>query len=480
MGNLSAQQIDLTLDEAIELAREKSFEAFRAKNMYLDKALSYENYLKLLYPKATLSITPSNYNRSIEEQWDSDEEQLIPYEQQRLTSSGNLSLTQFIKQTGGTLSLRSYLNRAMTFKEAEDDYTTYISNPITLTYKQSFSSINTFKWRAKIDPIQFKQAQKTYVEDVEAITLKTISLFFGYVNAQMNYRIAELNKNNADTLFLFGEKKLDIGAITRDNYLKLQLKQVNAGIALESRLLAKKEALYKLNNFLELPRNTELECNTPSRVPLIEIKAIDAINKVFQNNPDMIGLKNKLLVAERGVKTAKAKRLSADFSTTIGLNQHQANLADAYRDLKDQQSINFTLSVPIVDWGDTKRGIMQAKLNEDLVKESARKDRDAIELDVLNMVNEFNIKHKQVLAAAQADSISQIAYEAVKQQYMLGKASVLDINTSYTDMQSAQNSYLNSLNNFWTQFYSIRKLCLYDFEKGVDLNANFEKMMEEY
>jgi outer membrane protein TolC len=245
-------------------------------------------------------------------------------------------------------------------------------------------------------------------------------------------------------------------------------------------MLALEEARLAINNFLELPRDTKMQCRIPSRIPDIEISAAKALEKVFENNPDMAALEKNLLVARRAVRSARADRFSANFRATVGLNQNQEKLADAYRSLKDQESVSFTLSIPIIDWGDTKRAITQARINRELVEESARKERDAIGLEVLNMVNEFNIKHKQVEAAAQADSIAQIAYKAVQQQFMLGKASVLEINSSYTDMQNAQNSYLNSLDNFWTQLYSIRKLCLYDFENQVDLNTYFDRMLEAY
>ncbi len=478
LTTLCAQKTDLTMQEAIALARQKSFEAFQSKNIYVSKALDYQTTLRLLYPKATLSVVPSDYNRSIEEQWDSENEQYKPYEVQRLTSRGNFSLTQYVGKTGGTFTLNSYLNRYQTFKTQGDDYTTYISNPITISYSQDFAGINSFKWRLKIDSVQFQQAKKQYLEDMETTTIKTIGLFFNLLNTEMNYKIALLNKNNADTLFLFGKQKLEIGAISRDNYLRLQLNKVNAGITLESQLLALDEARLELNNFLELPRKTEIQCHVPDHVPDFEIPMIKALNKAFENNPDMISLKSKLLTARQAVKSAKANRFSANFSATVGLNQNQDKLASAYKDLKDQESVSFTLSIPILDWGDTHRSIAQARLNEELATESARKERDAIELQVINMVNEFNIKHKQVMAAAQADSIAQITYQAVQQQFMLGKASILDINSSYTDMQNAQNNYLNSLDNYWTQLYSIRKLCLYDFENQANLDTDFDRMLE--
>ena len=480
LSQVHAQTMELTLDEAIALGKQKSFEAFRAKNSFLSSALDYQTSLKLLFPKATLSVTPSNYSRSIEEQWDSNDQQYKPYEVQSLTSSGRLSLTQYVAKTGGTVTMNSSLYRYKTFKEMGDDYSAYISKPVTLTYSQNLAGVNTFKWRIKMDSVSYRQARKQYLEDVESTRIKTINLFFNLLNAEMNCKIAELNKNNADTLYFFGKKKLDIGAISRDNYLKLQLRKVNAGISLESCLLALDEARLALNNFLELPRETRIRCKVPSEIPDFEISAAEALAKAFDNNPNMAALENKLLTAERSVKMAKANRFSANFSATVGLNQNQEKLADAYRDLKNQESLSLTLSIPLIDWGDTRRAITQAELNRELAEESARKERDAISLQVINLVNGFNIKYKHVAAAAQADSIAQITYQVVQQQFMLGKASVLEVNSSYTDMQSAQNSYLNSLSNFWVQLYSIRRLCLYDFEIGADLEADFDRIIETY
>ncbi len=477
---LLGQPVDLTLEEAIALGRQKSFEAFKAKNSFVSHALDYQTTLRLLYPKLSLSLTPSNYSRSIEEQWNSYDARYEPYEVQRLTSNGSLSLTQYIAKTGGTVTVSSYLYRYKTFKEKGDNYTTCISNPLTLTYSQNFAGVNTFRWQMQIDSVGYTEARKQYLEDVETNAIKTVGLFFDLLNAEMNYKIAELNRNSADTLFFFGKKKLEIGAISRDNYLNLQLKKVNAGISLESSLLAVAEARLALNNFLELPRDTKIRCWVPDQIPDLLIPAAKAMAKAFENNPDMVALKSELLVAKRAIKSAKANRFSANFSATVGFNQNQEKLVDAYRSLLDQESVSFTLSVPIVDWGDTKRSIAQAELNRELAEQNARKEKDALTLEILNMVNNFNIKYKQVAAAAKADSIARIAYQAVQQQFMLGKASVLEINSSYTDMQNAQNNYLSSLNNFWTQFYVIRKLCLYDFEKESDLDADFDYMLKNY
>lgn len=116
-----------------------------------------------------------------------------------------MSLNQNVKATGGVLSASSSLHRSQTFKEVGDDFTTYISNPISLTYAQNFSRINTFKWQVQLDSLMYNEARMQYLEDVEAMKIKAIDLYFSLLMAEVSCQIAEQNKANADTLYYFGE-----------------------------------------------------------------------------------------------------------------------------------------------------------------------------------------------------------------------------------------------------------------------------------
>ncbi len=477
--SIDAQQLELTLEKAIELARKQSFEAFRSKNAYLDKTLSFESYKKMLYPRLNISLTPGNYDRSISELWDSEEGRYKPYEVQWLTSVGDISLSKPVGLTGGNLYVSSSLRRSMTYYENAENVQNYISNPISIYYSQDFNAVNQYKWRSKLEPLQFEEATKQFIEDSETTTIKTIQLYYNLLDAELNLKIATLNKNNADTLYLFGIRKLKIGAITRAEYLRLELNKVNANIYLESQQLKRQEALIEMNNFLELPRESKLICTYSNEIPHLSISAAQAIDKAYENNPDMLALEQKLILSKKAIKDANAQRLRASFKANVGLNQNQESFTEAYNNLRDRQGVSFTLSMPIIDWGENRRNIRQAKLNKQLVEESNRKQKDALEIEVLKMVQDFNIQGKQVEASALADSISRVAYEAVQQQFILGKANIVDLNTSYTDMQSAQNKYMNTLRNFWIRLYSLRKICLFDFEKNTDLSFDDQSIIVE-
>ncbi|MFV0365645.1 MAG: hypothetical protein ACK5JS_03960 [Mangrovibacterium sp.] len=124
---------------------------------------------------------------------------------QNLSTNARMSLNQNVKATGGVLSASSSLHRSQTFKEVGDDFTTYISNPISLTYAQNFSRINTFKWQVQLDSLMYNEARMQYLEDVEAMKIKAIDLYFSLLMAEVSCQIAEQNKANADTLYYFGE-----------------------------------------------------------------------------------------------------------------------------------------------------------------------------------------------------------------------------------------------------------------------------------
>ncbi len=469
---LNAQEIKLTLNDAIIMAKKQSYDAFTAKYNYKTAELDFLTYKKLLFPKLDLSATPVYYDRSIDDYWDSEAGQYKPYEVQYLSSNGTASITKAIGVTGGELSVSSSLRRYVYYYEIYDNAQTYVSYPLDITYSQNLTGVNEYKWHKRIDPLKYKEAQKQYVEDIETTTITVIGLFYDLAEADLNYKISRLNKNNADTLFLFGKRKLEIGAISRDEYLRLQLKKVNANIDLETKLLSVDEAREELNNYIKLPHNTNLSCILSNKIPTLLISTDLAIAKANENNPDMINLQEKLLSAQQTIKKAKAKRITASFSANIGFNQNQEEFSDVYKDLRDMQGVSLSLSIPLFDWGDNKRNIEQAKLDMLQVEKNNEQTKNQLELQVLNMVRNFNIQNKQINASALADSISRMAYDATQKQFLLGKINVVDLNSSYTELQNAQTNYINNLRNFWIQYYSLRKICLFDFEKNEDLTED--------
>ena len=75
----------------------------------------------------------------------------------------------------------------------------------------------------------------------------------------------------------------------------------------------------------------------------------------------------------------------------------------------------------------------------------------------------------QIELAATADDIAGRSYEIAKQRYLIGKVDITDLNQALAKKDDARQRYIQSLNDFWQAYYTLRQLTLYDFARNEPL-----------
>ena len=65
------------------------------------------------------------------------------------------------------------------------------------------------------------------MESLELVSAETVNKFFALAQAQSNYDMARFNYNNADTLYKFGKGRYEIGRITENELLQLEINRLN-------------------------------------------------------------------------------------------------------------------------------------------------------------------------------------------------------------------------------------------------------------
>jgi outer membrane protein TolC len=64
-------------------------------------------------------------------------------------------------------------------------------------------------------------------------------------------------------------------------------------------------------------------------------------------------------------------------------------------------------------------------------------------------------------------------------RFKIGKLDVTKLNLARNDLENARRAYISSLRKYWTSYYQIRQLTLFDFEKGTDLVVDFDKILNQ-
>jgi outer membrane protein TolC len=468
-------QVKLTLSESIDLAVDSSLQAFRAKNQYMADYWAFRAFRAGRLPSLSLRTTPLQYYRDFTKRYDSEANIDVYRRQQSLYVYGNLSLSQNIDLTGGTIFFDTEYGYMRNFGDIY--YSQFSTVPIRIGYSQSLFGFNSFKWEKKIEPLKYQKAKRQFIYSREEISETTIHYFFSLAMAQMEYDMAAKNVASSDTLYRIGQDRQKIASISQSDLLTLKLDAVNARNELKNAETNLKRALFGFVSFLNIDKETSVSLELPDRPDIVEISIEEALSYAREYNPDFLAYKQERIEAEREVdRTKKSSNFEASFSVSIGFNQVADNFRDAYRNPSQQDVVSVGLTIPIIDWGVRKGRANMAANNLNVTKISIQQKELSLEEDVIMTVNDFNVRQDMIRSAEEALELAMTAYNVTKERFIIGKADLNSLTLSLNRQSSAQRNYIYALQYYWLSYYKLRKLTLFDFKKQETLMQEIDFM----
>jgi outer membrane protein TolC len=473
---LSQEIKRLTLDEVVRLASEQSPNALIAKHRFRASYWQYRTFVAEYRPTLSLSGNLPDYSTAYNRVWNSVAQQWEYASTNVLQTSGNLSLAQNIGLTGGSISLFSDLTYEKNF---ETDGERYITSPLNVRLTQPLFRYNELRWQKKIEPLKYEEARKTYLRDVENVHMMAVQYFFNLALAQINREIAETNMQNADTLYQIAKGRYNLGTIAEDELLQMELSYLNAGTAINESEMNLRDRELKLRSFLGFNQTVRLELFIPGEVPDLKVEVSEVLGLAEENNPELIALDRQLVEAQSSVAQAKAEKgLNANLTASYGLRDQDPLLDLAYDKPNQQQTIRISFSLPILDWGQGRGRYKMAQSSEELTRVQVEQSRIDFEQNLLLDVQQFNIQGDQVKIAAKSDTVAAKMFEVTKQRFLIGKIDVLELNNADTKKDQNKRNYIQALNNYWTYYYNMRALTLFDFITRKPLETDYEKLVE--
>lgn len=467
----------LKLPDVIEIASKQSIDAFRNKNMYLASYWEFRYFQADRLPGLSLSTSPLDFNRYRRKEYNfqTNEEEFVLRE--FLNSDVSLSVSQNVALTGGQLFLRS--NLGMVKNLGGDKKTSFSATPISVGFMQELNGYNQLKWRSKIEPLKYEKAKKELIQNNENLRISSTINFFSLMTAQIQKNIAETNYAYFDTLYKIGQGRFQVGTVTQDELLELELKHLNAEQALNKAKIDITRAQSELNSFLGLEKDTDIECIPPGEIPDFQIDPAFAIAQALENNPEMLNHQQQIIEQDENVARAKSETgLNTSLFALYGLSQSSDSFDEVYNQPDKSQRFNVGINIPLVDWGRRKGRYSMAQSNREVALATIRQERIDFEQDVYQSVLEFNLQSNRVKNSAKADTVAQLKYEVVFQRFLIGKIDVIKLNIASTDLESAKIAYLNELRDYWISYYRLRFLTLYDFVKNEPIAIEYDKILE--
>lgn len=467
--------IPLTLSEAIELARKFATEAINAQHEFTTEYWNYKASEATFLPILTLSSNP-NLNRSISKITQPDgSEKFI--DQNILSTDVTLTASQNIKFTGGNLFLKSSVQNLYQFKHTN---TTFQTVPIQIGYTQDLFGYNDLKWQNKVTPLKYEEAKKRYLETLEFVTLVAISKYFNLAVAQSNLSIAQTNFNVADSLYSLAEDAYLKGKISESKILHLEMERLQAQrniLVYNDEHLNAQEAL---KEFLKYTDDVNFSTHIDSIIPHYSISSNQALSYARDNSPKMINLSLQKIESESNVALAKSNSgLQANLFLQIGLSQTADRFKAAYRDPIDQQIVSIGITIPILDWNNSKNQIKAAKSKHEQTLNQIGDQTQLFDLHIKSLVRDYNNQWNKVNVQIKTDRVATQRLNAAIEEYKSGALSILELQNAISAKEEARLQYLLSLKRFWTLLYSIRSVTLFDFENQHEIAVNYTELIKD-
>jgi outer membrane protein TolC len=464
----------LSLDDCIAMARRQSIDAAVALGELRSAYWQWRSYRADLLPEVSLSGTAPSWNKRYSSYQQADGS-LSFVRNDYLGLDGAVNITQKLWPTGGTLSVESsldYLHQSGSGGSGNQ----FMSLPVAVTLSQPLFSVNHLKWNRRIEPLRYREAQARFLTETEQVAMQAISLYFGLLLAGEQVNIARQNLQTAEKLYEVAQAKRRMGTISENDVLQLRLDVLTARSALTNSESTRQARQFALRSFLDV--EADIEPVVPENVPQVRLDYDNVLNHALQNNALATTMRRRQMEADYAVASARANRQSINLYAQLGYTGTGENMSNAYRHLLSNEVVSVGITVPLLDWGKRKGQRRLAESNRDIIQGQLRQQSQDFRQDIFILTEQFNNQAEQLRIACEADTIARRRYHTNVETFKIGSISTLELSDAQKAKDQARIGRIQQLFNYWYYYYQLRSIALWDFERGCELTADVERLIE--
>lgn len=465
--NLAAQS-PLTLADYIQTAQSRSLKSKLAQTRTEISRYQYQSFLSDLRPQISFYGSLPAYSRDYFDVRQPDGTIKFLPRSQNFSNIG-FALSQQILATGGVLSLRTDLSR---FDDFNLKTKSYNSTPVYLRLDQPLFGFNELKWNKKIEPLKLEESGKSELLELQKIAVDICHYYFEVAEAQLRGQMAEANRTNILELLELEERRILLGTTSEEKILQLRLQLIQSRQQADQARYQVQVALLRLNAEAGLQNGQSAELALPEELPVVQLSADTAVYYARKLRPEFLAFQRSSLEAEREVRRADAARKSVNLSASFGYNNAADEFGDLLNGALNQQRLSIGIDLPLVDWGRRDARVQAAKALQRLTQFNNELNEQNYTQEILTSVNTLELLHSNIQVARETESIAMQRFEVSLRQYRAGRLGLTELNIARQEKDEARVQHIQALRDWWSGYYELRQLTLYDFESGREIQIS--------
>jgi outer membrane protein TolC len=461
---LRAQLATFPLEAALEQAREQAYGAFLAQARQEAAEARYQLFRAGLRPALRLEAQAPNFIKTSSQIVQPNGAILFqPVSQNNAWLS--LQASQPLPWTGGSLFLQSDLQR---FDDFSNSGHLYNGIPLRAGLIQPIFGFNRLRWQQRTEPLRRDEATQRYRAEIEALHLGVSVRYFAALSARVDLDIARSNREAMERLARIADEREELGKISRDERLQLEMELKNAALAAERAAYELQAALAELAVFagLSAPPQASALCN-PEAAAIAELDPQQAVAFAMLHLPELTAAARNAIEAEQALAQARFDYgPQINLAMSVGLARGAEQLGDVYATPFTEQQVRLTLSLPIVDWGQRRQAVGAARIEKELAERFAVQQKAEFENLVRQKALQIRQLQRQLSVHAEIQAAAEERFRISNERYVLGAISITDLTLAQRDKDQAFREYVRNLDAFYRAYFELRQLTGFDFISG--------------
>lgn len=457
----------LTLQDAIRMAQEQGPQAQIARSTRDAARWQDDAFNSRLLPQLFLRGNVADLNHGINPVVLGDGTTQFLAQSQNQSSVG-IGFRQQMPLTGGTIEVQSLVTRYDQFGDDKRKY--YQTSPVVVSLTQDFFRPRQIVWDKRVQSLGATVAERGYLEAREDVAGNTADAFFNLYAQQMTLRNASANVAVNDTLYTLNQGRYEVGKIGENDLLKSELALLRARASADDARLARDRAEAALRRLIAYPDGRAFTIVTPDSIPMVDADPDLAVQQALRNSSATQQNELDSVQTKRGIALAKANtRFNASVQASAGFNQTASQFGPAYQNPLGKQTLVVAVNLPMMQWGAGHAEVEAAKASDDRVGANNKMRRDALMEDARFSALGLQQAQRNVVISAKADTVAGKQFEVARNRYIIGKITNDALYLAQGEKDAAVLAYVQALRNYWTSYYHLRRVTLYDFAKKQEM-----------
>ncbi len=463
LGQPAQAQRVLTLQEALDIAMQKSPDIQRSQLNLQRSSESLNAQKAALKSQFSLSVTPVDYRNervfnSFFSRWNTNETK---------TSSGTFTISQPIRWTDGTLALINRFAWQDAYSEFQNARSKTFSNNLYVSLQQPIFTYNRTQIALRRLELDLEDAALSYAIRRLALERSVAQAFFDVYKNKMSLEIAREELSNQELSYQIIKNKVDAGLSALEELYQAELNLATSKSNVQNKQVVLDNSLDTFKQLIGVSLFEEIAVQADITHQPVQVDLQKALEHGLKWRMELRQARIDIETSQFDLIQASAtNEFRGDVTVSYGVIGTDERLANVYEVPTKNQRFSLSLEIPLWDWGEKQSRIKSAEAVVKTRELSLEEERNSIIIAIRQVYRNLQNLERQIEIAQQNVRNAQLTYDINLERYKNGDLTSMDLQLYQNQLSQKKLSLVDALISYKIELLNMKIQSLWDFERN--------------